>query len=220
MANGEPCVRDGCENPTTTRKYCSTACSSKAYRERKRVATAAVDGRKRRTLPENELKSVQREVIKEAIGPAIRESLTEDVLAALGKLVQLTPQVVEAIEEDLHSDNAFLRQHAYQTLLKYTVGNKGLVPDLDEDAQPMTVIINGIERPSTEAARSGQDRVTMETFAPEGPVIEPESGLEYKECNTCHIPKPLDQFVASSDRCTQCFERMRASAAAATANAG
>lgn len=156
------------------------------------------------------LREVTQNVIAEEVRPVIREELTEDVLRAIKRMVGLTPQVVDAIEKDLASDNEFLRQHAYQTLLKYTVGSRALLPDLAEENLPMTVIINGIERPQVGAFAAG----TGHTLAIEGTATE-DAPLG-KLCDACGNYKDPREFIAESDRCVTCYERIRSEAAQLT----
>lgn len=158
----------------------------------------AVAQRRDHTTPSDALGAVTREALADAVKPVVQSALTEEVLKALDDLIKLTPQVVAAIEADLQSDNEFLRQHAYQTLLKYTVGHKGLVPDIKTDTAPVTVIIDGVERP------------------PDSPFHKPreDDAPDWKQCDRCQEFKPIDQFAANSNRCTMCYESMREAATA------
>lgn len=156
-----------------------------------------------------QIDSVVQEVIKEEVRPVVRAALTESVLRSIGDMVELVPDTVRAMQEDINqSDNAFLRQHAYQTLLKYTVGSKALVPDLDEGNAPMTVIINGIERPAAGSFQAGVDD-SLSQAPIEGQLVGIGDDEGWKVCDSCGNPKPDDQFVGDSQRCTMCFERFR-----------
>jgi hypothetical protein len=166
----------------------------------------AVAQRSAHTPEGDALGEVTREALAKAVEPVVQSALTGEVLKALDDLIKLTPQVVAAIEQDLESDNEFLRQHAYQTLLKYTVGHKGLVPDVKSDTAPITVIIDGVERPPETAFHKPPEHAT--------------DGREWKQCDRCGEVKPVDQFAANSTRCVQCYELMRSSAIASLSDAG
>jgi hypothetical protein len=134
------------------------------------------------------------EVAKEELRPIVREAITEDVLRAAGDLVALTPVMVQAITEDLHSSDKVLRQKAYSLLAKYTLGNTSIAPQADASHQPMQVVFN-LPRPG-----DGQNPSADAT------VVESD---ELRQCMECHADKPVEQFVGASERCQQCHDELR-----------
>lgn len=186
---------------------CSPACRSKRHR---RVGAGKSSGRSVEQLTHDEVEKAAQEALKEAVAPVVRESLTDEVLAALGTLVGLVPSAVEALKEDLAGDDHDRRQRAYTQLLRYTAGHGALVPDQTDQTRHVTVLLDGIphaptERPAvTEATNGHADLVSL------------------KECDTCHVSKPADaeHFVGASDRCWDCFNKIRSSVDAIEAHDG
>jgi hypothetical protein len=136
---------------------------------------------------------LQREVVN-TIRPMIREAITEDTIQAIHQMVGLTSRAVSAIEEDLGSEDALIRQRAYTLLIKYTVGNRAVVPETPVDHNAPINITFGLPRPADADNMIDADAQVLET----------------KECDACHQDKPLSDFVANSDRCGVCFEEWRA----------
>lgn len=132
------------------------------------------------------------DAITKELQPLVREAITEETLAGISGLLNLLPTAVEKLAEDLQHPNASVRQRAYMTALKYTVGQQALVGDVKDDSKQIHVNFN-LPRPG--------DEQTVE--AP------PDSIEEVKECDTCHADKPLSEFVSGSDRCRTCFNDLR-----------
>lgn len=183
-------------------KTCGDACRSKRHRRIKRGRAEGTDPHSRLDLPSSEIEAAINRTVDEALAPVVREALTEDVLRSIGELVKLTPKAVEAIAQDLSSENDFIRQGAYRLLARYTLGHPALVPDMDSDKQ-VVVLVNGVARP-------GGAPQPSETVAPTpdavGDAAEP---VDLRECDTCHEHKPEKEFVGASHRCTECFTRAR-----------
>jgi hypothetical protein len=150
---------------------------------------------------------VTREVLREELRPVIRESLTEDVLDGIADLIEHIPAAITAAKEGLVATDPrtggpdFVeRRQAAALILKHTLGNTNIVPDINEGSQQQLNVVFGIPRPMAPATENGQQPA--------------ESGvIETKPCDSCGIDKPLSEFVGTSDRCQECFDRMRASAA-------
>jgi hypothetical protein len=209
------CLVEDCDKPTTgNSKYCSDSHRTRYNRQQKAAAKRAAENRKPPTLPENQLQRGTAEAIKEAVAPTIEEALTAEVKQSLRRAVQLTPKAIDAIEKDLESENEFLRQHAYQTLLKYTIGSNQLVPDLAADHQPLTVIVEGLDRPEAEEIRTPMQNPSTAAELEADLQGNAETPQNYRICDSCQRPKPVDQFIGNSNRCLTCFDRMRESAAA------
>jgi hypothetical protein len=141
------------------------------------------------------------EVIKEEVRPVVRESITEDTIQAIGKMVGLTGVAIAALTEDLASDDATIRQRAYTLLLKYTVGHQAIVRPPDEDrTQPIEVNF-ALPRP---------ERTEAQEPSPDEPVVV--DAVEVKTCDTCGKEAPATEFAANSTRCLDCYAKQRARA--------
>lgn len=208
------CALDGCEKVTMSgSKYCSPSHRTTYNRRRKAEAKRVAQARIKPTLPEDQVQAATEAAIKEAVEQTIEEALTADVKKALQRAVQLTPKAIDAIEKDLESENEFLRQHAYQTLLKYTIGSQNLVPDMGEDKQPMTVVIEGLARPTEPIVTERQKPHTASEL--EETLSDDSTPASYRICDSCGQPKPAEEFMGNSNRCTVCFDRIRDSASVA-----
>lgn len=135
------------------------------------------------------------EVLKQELAPLVRESIDEDVIAAISKMVGLTTRAVEVLAADLDSEDKVMRQRAAALVVKYTVGHPALVKSSDETHTPLEIHFN-LPRPDG----------TVET-----PLVDAEGEPleETQVCDTCKLEKPLAEFVAGSDRCEQCFREAR-----------
>lgn len=186
----------------TSAKTCSKACRSKRSRRLKRVrqdnghASAYNEGTAALAeVNREETKDIARELIVDELRPIVRETITEDVINAIGRLVALTPDALAALEEDLKSNDTTIRQRAYTQLLKYTVGHAAIVrPPEEEDSKNLVVNFN-LPRPGDAATSEVTD------------------ATEIKQCDSCHQDKPVSEFVANSDRCQACFDSAASAAA-------
>jgi hypothetical protein len=136
---------------------------------------------------------VARKVIQDELAPVVREAITEDVMQAVKKLVGLTPAVVNAIEADLSSDDAAIRQRAYTLVAKYTMGKDSLAAPKEGDDQRQLNVQFNIPRPDTE-----DEPIKVESYT-----------LNYDEtrtCDQCGEDKPINDFVSGSDRCAKCHQ--------------
>ena len=179
-----------------TAKTCSAACRSKRSRRLKRQAKEAGA---LKALPEHQkeiaarvrgqMSDVAHDVIETELRPVVREAITEETLRAIQQMVGLTPLAVEAIQEDLASDDPVLRQRAYSLVMKYTVGHGAIVtPESDDKTRPLQVNFN-LPRPEEEQPATAE--------------VEAEA-VETKVCDLCGADKPVIEFVAASDRCKSC----------------
>lgn len=130
-------------------------------------------------------------VVEEEIRPVVRESITEDVMRSINDLVALTPEAIDAIKDDLRSDDKTLRNRAYTLLIKYTIGHRALVPTEAEEEGKNLVVNFNMPRPGDEGTEL---------------VVDAD---ELQPCDSCGIDKPMDQFVANSNRCQDCFDAAR-----------
>jgi hypothetical protein len=144
----------------------------------------------------SEVRDVAHKLLEDALRPVVREAITEDALKAIRSMVGLTPRVIQLLEIDMESDDATVRQRAYTLIAKYTLGHQAIVTPESQGAGQQMVVHFDLPRPGASAPLDGQ------------PVLEAEA-VETQECETCHIVKPLDEFVASSQRCIECYEGLQ-----------
>lgn len=186
-----------------TQKTCSDACRNRRARRLKRQRLeASRKGGEANALPEhlktlqtaaaNEAKQVAHELLKEEMKPVVREAITEDVLSAINDLVALTPTMVEAIREDLSSDDKYLRQKAYSLLARYTLGNSSVAPAPANAAPAPMQVVFQLPRPGDD----GQPPITVEAE-------------ELRTCMECQATKPASEFVANSERCQSCHDALQ-----------
>jgi hypothetical protein len=179
---------------------CSASCRSKRHR---RLRKREPSGRSVEQLTHDEVERAAQETLKEEIAPVIRESLTDEVLDALRDLVQLVPEAVQALRDDLSDTNdKDRRQRAYTQLLRYTAGHGALVPDQTDQTRTVEVVLNGIPHAQSTGPVSAAP-------APNG------HGVRTRQCDMCKTDYPdvPDNFVGQSDRCWNCFNGLKNSVA-------
>lgn len=193
-----------CGRSLADRSLSAKTCSDKCRKDRsRRIKQARDSGNK---LPDHlkEVSEIVRgenheevlhRVIEDELRPVVRESITQDVMNSINDLVALTPTAIEAIKEDLNSDDKTLRNKAYTLLIKYTIGHRALVTDPDADNAKNLIVNFEMPRPGVDSE----------------PAI-PADADELKPCDSCGQDKPLSAFVANSDRCQMCFDEARAGA--------
>lgn len=139
---------------------------------------------------------VVRDVMRQEVTPIVREALTEDVMGSIRQLVSLTPKMIAAIEDDLANPDDNVRQRAYTLLAKYTLGNPSVAPapTTPATASPMQVFF--------EMPRPGAQH--------QDDPIHDGDAVELKQCSECQAEKPTTEFVANSERCQDCHDRLQA----------
>jgi hypothetical protein len=181
-------------------KTCSDSCRSKRSRRIRRANREAEEFEQRSPEGAREIAAIIRrespdvikDVVRDELRPIVRESLTEDTLRAIQRLLGLTPRAVELIALDLENEDPIIRQRAYTLITKYTVGHPALVKQDDADGSKQIVVNFNLPRP---------DDVPAE-------VVEQESE-EVKTCDLCGEDKAASEFAAGSDRCLACFNHWR-----------
>jgi hypothetical protein len=180
-------------------KTCGQACRQRRQRRLKRqkreAGKAHAYPEHLATLADGDL---VKEVAKEELRPVVREAITEDVLRAAGRLVELTGTMVDAIAEDLASDDKWLRQKAYTLLARYTLGNTSIAPPADQSNQPMQVVFN-MPRPGDALHNPSADATVSQSEA-----------IELRQCMECQADKPVTEFMGPSERCRACHDAKRA----------
>jgi hypothetical protein len=163
------------------------------------LAAASPEQRELAERVRSERDDVAHKVIQEEIRPVVRESITEDTLKAIRDMVALTPATVAAIQEDLQSEDAVVRQRAYTLILKYTVGHQAIVRPPDEDrTQPITVNFQLDRPPQADAPDLPEQAEPVESTA-----------VEVKTCDMCGKEDTADKFAANSTRCLSCYDKQR-----------
>ena len=148
-------------------------------------------------------------VVQDEIVPVVREALNEETLQNIKKMVGLAPAAIEALKADLTHDNPRIRQKATELILKYSVGHTAIVRPEEEDSKKQPIQINfALPRP-------GHPAELPESEQPfDHPATESEDEIDTRECDTCAANKPLTDFVESSARCIECFDKQQETAQA------
>lgn len=188
-----------CDNPVSGRQItCSDRCRS---RRSKRQRETLASGRDVPKLVTDEAERIAQEELRKQIVPVVREALTEEVLRGIESLVGSVPDAVLVAQELLKDDDPETRYKAAALIMRHSIGNRQIVPDVNASVDPnMTVIFNVPQ----------QDRAAPNST---GTLVSGDA-VETKECDSCFKHKPLDDFESGSDRCTECFNTMRAKAIA------
>lgn len=202
--------------PAGHKKTCSDACRQRRTRRLKRIRKEAGQHSPYRDTPlegvhqvvTGKVRDVVHEVAKEEVRPIVREALTEDVVAGIAGLIKLVPDAVQTLQEQLAVDDPLVRQRATELVLRYTLGHKSVAPPpVDQQPSPMTVVFNV---PRNAADLVPQDVTESPLPLPAETEDIPDADVmfdkETRECCECHLPKT--DFVAGSERCTDCHAKV------------
>ena len=163
----------------------ASAAKSSPYAPEHQDLAAAVRG---------ETQDVAHEVMVEELRPVVREAMTADVLGGIDSLIKLTPRAIQLLEEQMESSDETIAQRAVTLLLKYTMGNPSVAPPPAQQAPaPMSVTFN-IPRPGDTTPESSATG----------------DAEELRQCTDCSQHKSESEFVGSSSRCQECFEKLQA----------
>ena len=173
------------DNPKA--RTCSTHCRQKRARRLKNAAKAVVPDETRDRARER-VADEARNLAREELRPVVREAITEDVRTGIANLLGLTQKAVDAIGEDLGSEDVDVRQRAYSTFLRYTLGRADLTAGVQDTGGQMVVNFN-LPRPD------GPEVVVEATAIPDELV---------RHCEMCGQDKEPRDFVADSGRCINC----------------
>ena len=189
---------------------CSVKCRSARARRRAGInedSKALAAEQEVAAIVRREAPDVVTRIMKQELAPVVREAIDEDVIKAIGAMVGLTSQAVQVLERDIQGDDPVLAQRAAALVIKYTVGHPALVKPEADDYGKLEVHFN---LPRPDAALGGT--------APVPPNIEDAASIDdthesqdpdTRVCDSCHIEKPVGEFVGGSDRCEQCFQQTR-----------
>lgn len=184
-------------------KTCSKPCRQKRARRLKQQKVE--QGKQSKYEPEHqemaaavrgEMKDAAHEAAVDEFRPLVREAMTADVLAGINTLIGSTPRAIQLLQDQMESSDEVIAQRAVTLLLKYTMGNPSVAPAPTVQAPSAMSVTFNIPRPGDTTSESS---VTLESSEPE----------ELRECQDCHTHKGGSEFVASSDRCKECFESLR-----------
>lgn len=181
-------------------RTCSKACRAKRSRRLRQegIEAEALSTPETRALQEvvrsNANRDVGRQAVAEALKPVLREAITQETLDALGDLVKLTPSAVVALQEDLMSDDAGIRQRAYTLVIKYSIGHPSVIRPEEEAGHAPINFHFDVPRPET------TEVVDTEV------IVEGED----RACDRCGKVRPPEDFADGSDRCLPCWAEQRA----------
>lgn len=191
------CDGPGCHNPPrpwsgtgTIPKYCSRACSQRRYRVNRGEAAS---GRTPGELVSEETERAAAELLREELRPHVREAITDEVIVQIKDLIKATPLAIAELIKQLKNPDVEIRQKAAKEILRHTTGNKAIVPDINADRQQDLIVHFALPRPDDPT--------------PNGPLDAPPEDL--RQCDSCQSWKTPREFEGSSDRCTDCFEKMQ-----------
>lgn len=206
MALGRTCTECGTPLQGRQKFTCKDGCRAARSRRLKRISQ---DNGRMAELPPHqqavaeavrvEAPDIAHRVIQEEIRPVVREAMTEDVLQAINAMVGLAPQAIGALAVDLASDDSKVRQKAYDLWLRYTVGHTAIVRPEDSGDDKNLVVHFNLPRPDQEA---------LATRGREAQEESESDAHEVRTCNLCGEDKPVEQFIAASDRCEDCHDKM------------
>lgn len=180
-------------------KTCSQECRSARSRRLKRAAKEPTYHKELSAYVRRESPEIAHKVMEEELRPIVREALTEDVLRSLKRMVGLTPLVMDAIEEDLRSEDSTIRQRAYSLVMKYTVGHPAVVRPEEANAGQQLVVNFQLPRPGDGAAAA--------------PAYDADADVDSGElvvCDSCAQDRLPSEMVSGSTRCRECFDGLAA----------
>lgn len=186
------------EGSNASRKTCSDTCRSarsrRIKRQRQRGSNAPPGGDR----PENEVYDAEQhelaaEVAREELRPIVREQISEEVVAAVGRMLGLSAHAVEVIERDLDHTDPQIRMKAAALVARYSMSDR-LMPELPKP--PMEIELTGMPTPAPPESNGHHD-----TTAEELP------GL--RVCHSCNEAKTENDFEANAPRCRECQARLR-----------
>lgn len=180
-------------------KTCSQECRSARSRRLKRAAKEPTYHKELSAYVRRESPEIAHKVMEEELRPIVREALTEDVLRSLKRMVGLTPLVMDAIEEDLRSEDSTIRQRAYSLVMKYTVGHPAVVRPEEANAGQQLVVNFQLPRPGSPG----------DVVAP-SPVLDSDGSEELLVCDSCGEDRVPSEMVSGSTRCQECFDGLAA----------
>jgi hypothetical protein len=145
-------------------------------------------------LVSDEAERAAAELLREELRPHVREAITDEVIDQIKALIAAAPLAIEELKKQLKNPDAELRHKAAKEILRHTTGNKAIVPDINADHQQDLIVHFALPRPDDPT--------------PSGPLDAPPEDL--RQCDSCLAWKIPREFEGGSDRCTVCFEKMKA----------
>jgi hypothetical protein len=147
--------------------------------------------------------SIALQEIRDRIEPVTRELLTDNVLKELNSLVNLLPAAIAELTYELSRDDdgkpivedPELRHKAAIQVMKFTVSNNSIAPANAEQQPAALTVVIGQAMESKLGAKTTSVQVGDEV-------------VELRECQECHISKPVEEFVGQSSRCQDCHQKL------------
>lgn len=200
---GRTCTE--CDNSVSGRALtCSATCRSARSR---RIRENRASGREVGTLVTDDAEQAAQELLRDELRPVIREAITEELVEQVHALIGEIPAAIQAAVDGLGAtdDNGdpdhTERRLAASLILKHTLGNQSVVPDINADKHQDLQVYFNLPRPDPAApALRGEN----------GGPVQSSTVLESKDCDACGAHKLLSEFVGTSDRCQECFDKMKA----------
>ncbi len=199
---GVPLVNaDGSPTPAGTKTH-NASCRNKRARRLKREEKEAALARRRpkrakhvlAVAEEVENGAAMHEAAVEVFKPLIREAMTEKVLGGIQSLIDMQPEALAALRQDLSSNDDKIKQNAYTLWFKYTMGNPSVAPPSTTQAPSGLTVQFNLPRP-------GDD--------PHVALPAPADAVTLRDCDVCGESKTEAEFVAGSPRCEVCHDKTR-----------
>lgn len=168
-----------------TRSYCSNRCTQQASRERRKRTEQNVDSILDRADVETVENNIVYDVLRDEVRRTINQRVRDKVLGAADMLVNMLPDAMMALQEDLRSEDWAVRARAVNQLLKYgmpmqhqtsteehtasiTIKHSVPVPETPLGDAVVEIMDNEIERLQVEAG-------PVDPTQPYDPVLNPEN---------------------------------------------
>lgn len=188
-------------------KTCSSACRN-AYNRilRQRKLTSEDKQRYEQSVAEASeivgtgMIDIAKDVAHELVTPVIKDEIDRrGVREAINDMLDLTPLLVETLEQCLSHEDPDIRLKAAKQVAQYTLG-QGLhkTPEEEQENANQISIQFELPRPS--------NKVTAEVI--EGSAYEFDQPV-LKECGFCHEMKDSTEFLGEGIRCTACDRELR-----------
>ena len=165
---------------------------------RKSAGRGADDVDELTSLINQKTQDAVRAAFVEELRPVLREAIDEDAVRAIQGMVGLAPAAILVLQRDLAGEDPIAASRAAGLILKYTLGN-ALVTPPRADTGDKLVIINALPRPDQPALPPSGDIVDATAY----------DDTETRTCDTCRLPKPLDEFPGNGPRCRQCMDEAK-----------
>ncbi len=142
---------------------------------------------------ESEMANLVRSVFEESVRDEINQHVRDNLLGLTEVLVDMAPEAIRALQEDLSSEDDYVRSRAYALWFKYVMPMQKEAKS-EEDNSPVQVILH---TPLTERIAALRDDKEAEYV----------DVSDWPECYVCHKTKHPDAMRRHDDKrhiCTTC----------------